>query len=68
MLAVLHRALDGPRDIDQWREWWEAGTWDAGAVSTYLDRWRTASTCSPKSDHSTSPTRSITGTRHRSPS
>lgn len=40
LLAVLHRALDGPRDIDQWREWWEAGTWDAGAVSAYLDRWR----------------------------
>ncbi len=40
LLAVLHSALKGPKHVDQWREWWEAGTWDSGAVSAYLDRWR----------------------------
>jgi len=39
LLAILHRALAGPRDAAQWRQIWDQGAWDTGAVSAYLHRW-----------------------------
>ncbi|WP_285761556.1 type I-E CRISPR-associated protein Cse1/CasA [Nocardiopsis ansamitocini] len=39
LLAVLHDALDGPTDPDQWSGWWEDG-WPAEQVDAYLERYR----------------------------
>lgn len=39
LLAVAHDALDGPRDADQWAEWWEDEDCLA-SVPTYLDAHR----------------------------
>jgi CRISPR system Cascade subunit CasA len=39
LLAVLHDAIDGPRDLDQWQEVWENGL-PADRVAGYLDRYR----------------------------
>lgn len=35
LLAVLHRALQGPKDARTWRAWWRAGRFDRGALSRY---------------------------------
>ncbi|MHB1007515.1 MAG: type I-E CRISPR-associated protein Cse1/CasA [Chloroflexota bacterium] len=40
LLAVLHRALDGPRSPDDWVTLWRGGTWALPAVSDYLEKWR----------------------------
>ncbi len=40
LLAVLHRALDGPQDLDAWIELWSASRWDAEPLSRYLAKWR----------------------------
>ncbi|WP_448576216.1 type I-E CRISPR-associated protein Cse1/CasA [Thermomicrobium sp.] len=40
LLAILHRALDGPRDEDEWAEWWEDGCWPLDPVRQYLARWQ----------------------------
>lgn len=37
---MLHRALQGPVDYQEWAELWDAGRWDAGRVDAYLERWR----------------------------
>ncbi|MFJ4939016.1 type I-E CRISPR-associated protein Cse1/CasA [Streptomyces pseudovenezuelae] len=39
LLAVAHDALDGPRDADQWADWWEDEDCFA-AVPSYLDTYR----------------------------
>ncbi|MFJ2028390.1 type I-E CRISPR-associated protein Cse1/CasA [Streptosporangium sp. NPDC087985] len=36
LLAVLHDAIDGPRDLDQWQELWENGL-PIGRITEYLD-------------------------------
>lgn len=40
LIAILHRAIDGPEDLEHWREAWE--DWDGviGAVEEYLDEHR----------------------------
>lgn len=39
-LAVLHRAVDGPRDERHWQELWDEGAPPMGAIELYLDRFR----------------------------
>ncbi|MFD9483387.1 type I-E CRISPR-associated protein Cse1/CasA [Streptomyces sp. NPDC059991] len=40
LLAVLHRALEGPVNDRQWHTWWQAGGFDADRVHQYLDQHR----------------------------
>ncbi len=40
MLAVLHRALGGPQDEEEWSSWWKKGCWPIDPVKNYLQRWR----------------------------
>ena len=40
LLAVLHRALQGPADADEWADLWNAGRWDAAQLDAYLERWQ----------------------------
>jgi CRISPR system Cascade subunit CasA len=40
LLAVLHGALDGPRDLDHWEQLWWADTLPLDEVAAYLDRYR----------------------------
>lgn len=40
LLAILHRALDGPRDEDEWAALWEKGRWDPERLRAYLETWR----------------------------
>lgn len=40
LLAVLHGALDGPRDLDEWAELWQADTLPMSLIDEYLDRYR----------------------------
>lgn len=40
LLALLHRALDGPGSVDGWAALWEAGRFDMAPLNTYLERWR----------------------------
>ncbi len=40
LLAILHRALDGPQDADEWAAWWEEGCWPIEPVRAYLLQWR----------------------------
>jgi len=40
LVAILHRALRGPKDSDEWAEMWEAGEYDTRAVDSYLEAWR----------------------------
>ncbi|RLK58699.1 type I-E CRISPR-associated protein Cse1/CasA [Actinokineospora cianjurensis] len=39
LLAILHRAVDGPADVDAWERLWADG-FPVGTVETYLDRHR----------------------------
>ena len=39
LLAVLHRALDGPRDVFQVAEMYQAGHLPEGPIESYLQRW-----------------------------
>lgn len=39
-LAVLHRAVDGPRDERHWQELWDGGEPPMTAIETYLERFR----------------------------
>ena len=39
LLAVLHRAIDGPRGIDQWAEIWQRGRFPQRQVEDYLAEW-----------------------------
>ncbi len=36
LLAILHRALAGPRDADEWQELWQADTLPADRIEAYL--------------------------------
>ncbi|WP_328732788.1 type I-E CRISPR-associated protein Cse1/CasA [Streptomyces caniferus] len=40
LLAVVHRALNGPTGEQQWSSWWEAGVFDAAAIDAYLNEHR----------------------------
>ncbi|GAA2626413.1 hypothetical protein GCM10010411_74170 [Actinomadura fulvescens] len=37
LLAVIHRALGGPVDHDQWAAWWRTGRLDAAPITRFLD-------------------------------
>lgn len=39
-LAILHRAVEGPRDERHWRELWDAAKPPVAAIELYLDRFR----------------------------
>lgn len=38
LLAVLHGALEGPRDLREWRQLWSAPTLPVDRIAAYLDR------------------------------
>jgi len=40
LLAVLHDALDGPADTEEWQELWKAEELPAEQLRAYLDRYR----------------------------
>ena len=40
LLAVLHRAVDGPADPDEWANLWEAKGWHPGQLDAYLEPWQ----------------------------
>lgn len=40
LLAVLHRAVDGPPDEAAWRELWRADRLPVGRLESYADTWR----------------------------
>ncbi|MCK9459123.1 MAG: type I-E CRISPR-associated protein Cse1/CasA [Proteobacteria bacterium] len=40
LLAVLHRAQDGPRSLAEWEKLWARGSWNMGVVGKYLAKWR----------------------------
>jgi CRISPR system Cascade subunit CasA len=40
LLAVLHRAVDGPADIEQWKVLWDAPELPVEQIAHYLDRHR----------------------------
>ena len=40
LLAVLHSALRGPRDLDEWEELWEAKTLPVDRIDAYLQQHR----------------------------
>ncbi len=39
MVAVLHSALDGPKNTDAWAALWNAGALPMDRIDAYLDRW-----------------------------
>ncbi|WP_436501674.1 type I-E CRISPR-associated protein Cse1/CasA [Actinokineospora sp. HUAS TT18] len=39
LLAILHRALSGPRDLDEWCALWDAPTLPAAVIEDYLGKW-----------------------------
>src|SRR5215207_2825487 len=40
LLAILHRAYQGPDGMEEWREIWQAGRFDLGLIDDYLNQWR----------------------------
>jgi CRISPR system Cascade subunit CasA len=40
LLAVLHSALRGPENKDDWHALWQTGTWDTPWLRDYLDKWK----------------------------
>jgi CRISPR system Cascade subunit CasA len=40
LLAIAHRAVEGPSTSKDWVEIWRAGQFDAKRFEAYLDRWR----------------------------
>ena len=40
LLAICHRTMDGPEDLDTWREYWEEPERLGRDASTYLERYR----------------------------
>ncbi len=40
LLAILHRAVDGPRDLDHWEDLWSAPKLPDDAIITYLGQHR----------------------------
>lgn len=39
LLAILHRATNGPDGVGEWIERWQAGRFDPQEIDGYLDRW-----------------------------
>jgi CRISPR system Cascade subunit CasA len=39
LLAILHRAYDGPRDLSQWRKIWAGKRFDTVRTEAYLSKW-----------------------------
>lgn len=39
LLAILHRAFMGPKDIDHWGELWDEGQFEQGVIEQYLKKW-----------------------------
>jgi CRISPR system Cascade subunit CasA len=42
LLAILHRAVDGPADLDSWRDLWDADQLPTDRIEAYLQRWADA--------------------------
>ncbi len=42
LLAILHRALDAPKDREDWQKIWKAGTFDEHKIIVYLEKHRSA--------------------------
>jgi len=40
LLAILHRAHDGPKNLKDWQAIWEAGAFDPQRLGDYLDQWQ----------------------------
>jgi CRISPR system Cascade subunit CasA len=40
LIAIAHRAVDGPKDEAAWRALWQARRFDPGSVDAYLVKWR----------------------------
>lgn len=40
LLAILHRAFDGPADIDEWRDLWDKPRFPMERITSYADRVR----------------------------
>jgi CRISPR system Cascade subunit CasA len=40
LLAILHAALRGPKDLKKWAALYSGGGFDLPAIADYLDRWR----------------------------
>jgi CRISPR type I-E-associated protein CasA/Cse1 len=40
LLAIVHGAVKGPRDIDQWAELWEADQLPIDDIRQHLERYR----------------------------
>lgn len=38
LLAIVHRMIDGPRDVDHWADIWEPKRWDSAVIDAYLTR------------------------------
>ena len=41
LLAILHRAYDGPKTTAEWGTLWNRNAFDMGPVTHYLDHWKT---------------------------
>jgi CRISPR system Cascade subunit CasA len=39
LLAIVHRAIEGPEHVNEWIDRWEAGRFDRTEIDEYLDRW-----------------------------
>lgn len=39
LLAILHRALDGPKDLDEALDWLEAGSFPTAPIEAYLEQY-----------------------------
>jgi len=39
LLAILHRAYNGPRNHEEWHEIYQAGSFDMLRIGAYLDKW-----------------------------
>ena len=40
LLAILHRAYEGPAGMEEWGTIWREGRFDPAKIDAYLDRWR----------------------------
>jgi CRISPR system Cascade subunit CasA len=39
LLAILHRAFDGPRTVAEWQSAWDRNAWDQSRLDAYLSHW-----------------------------
>ena len=42
LLAILHRALDAPKDYADWKRIWDAGNFETDKIFAYLEKYRSA--------------------------